>query len=100
PVRWLCVAHRPAGRRRAGQPGPGRVILDFPVGGARAAAAHLTGAGVTWLVGLEERADGLFGTLVDPDGSDLRILELNERCRAADPTVGRAPAAAHRRDHG
>jgi hypothetical protein len=34
---------------------------------------------VTWLVELEEREGGLFGTLVDPDGNYVQIIELGHR---------------------
>ena len=63
-------------------PEPGRVILNFHVDDARSIAAHLTTLGVTWLVELEERDDGLFGTLVDPDGNYLQIIELTEEYHA------------------
>src|SRR5262245_51817870 len=53
----------------ASSPDPGRVILNFHVDDARATAARLDDLGVTWLVELEERDGGLFGTLVDPDGN-------------------------------
>lgn len=59
-------------------PEPGRVILNFHVEDARATAARLNGLGVTWLVELEERDGGLFGTLVDPDGNYVQIIELKE----------------------
>jgi catechol 2,3-dioxygenase-like lactoylglutathione lyase family enzyme len=62
----------------AANPEPGRVILNFHVDDARAAAAHLDRIGATWLVPVEAREDGLFGTLVDPDGNYLQIIELNE----------------------
>jgi hypothetical protein len=64
-------------------PEPGRVILNFHVDDARATAAHLTGLGVSWLVDLEERPDGLFGTLLDPDGNYIQIIQLSEAYRAA-----------------
>ncbi|QUH00458.1 VOC family protein [Saccharopolyspora erythraea] len=57
---------------------PGRVILDFHVDDARAVADHLTGMGVSWLVELEEREHGLFGTLLDPDGNYIQIIQLDE----------------------
>ena len=57
---------------------PGRVILNFHVDDARATADHLKALGVTWLVELEEREGGLFGTLVDPDGNYVQIIELKE----------------------
>jgi catechol 2,3-dioxygenase-like lactoylglutathione lyase family enzyme len=62
---------------------PGRVILNFEVTDARAVAAHLDGLGVTWVAPLDERPDGLFGTLLDPDGNYVQIIELNEAYHAA-----------------
>src|SRR5262249_30085475 len=101
---WYCAALAPEHRgggfirfggtallidRRAdvapGNPAPGRGILNFPVGDARATPAPLTRLGVARVVAIEERTDGLFGTLVDPDGNYLQIIELNERYRAANP---------------
>ncbi|MCO1580914.1 VOC family protein [Crossiella sp. SN42] len=62
---------------------PGRVIFNFHVEDARFAAAHLTKLGVTWLVELEERNEGmLFGTLEDPDGNYIQIIELGEAYQA------------------
>ena len=58
-------------------PDPGRVILNFHVDDARATAARLDEAGVIWLVELEERDGGLFGTLVDPDGNYVQIIQLD-----------------------
>ncbi|MEU4768525.1 VOC family protein [Actinosynnema sp. NPDC023794] len=62
---------------------PGRVILNFEVPNAREVAAHLDGLGVSWVVPLEERKDGLFATLKDPDGNYVQIIELNAAYRAA-----------------
>ncbi|HEY4397398.1 MAG TPA: VOC family protein [Acidimicrobiia bacterium] len=59
-------------------PEPGRVVLNFHVDDARATADHLNALGVTWLVELEERGGGLFGTLVDPDGNYVQVIELKE----------------------
>ena len=59
-------------------PDPGRVVLNFHVDDARATAERLDALGVTWLVELEERDGGLFGTLVDPDGNYVQIIELRE----------------------
>jgi predicted enzyme related to lactoylglutathione lyase len=58
-------------------PEPGRVILNFHVDDARATADRLNEQGVKWLVELEDR-DGGFGTLVDPDGNYVQIIELTE----------------------
>jgi Glyoxalase-like domain len=57
---------------------PGRVILNFHVDDARATAAHLNTLGVSWLVELEARDDGLFGTLIDPDGNYIQIIQFTE----------------------
>jgi predicted enzyme related to lactoylglutathione lyase len=59
-------------------PEPGRVILNFHVSDARATAAHMNALGVSWLVELEEREGGLFGTLIDPDGNYIQIIQLKE----------------------
>ncbi len=59
-------------------PEPGRVLLNFHVDDARATAAHLNTLGVAWLVELEERSDGLFSTLIDPDGNYIQIIQLTE----------------------
>ena len=64
-------------------PDPGRVILNFHVDDARATVARLDDIGVTWLVELEERDGGLFGTLLDPDGNYIQIIELWEGQGAA-----------------
>lgn len=58
-------------------PEPGRFIVNFHVDDARATAAHLDGMGVTWLSPVEQRRDGLFGTVLDPDGNYVQIIELN-----------------------
>lgn len=59
-------------------PEPGRVILNFSVGDARAFAEHLNAIGVSWLTELEERPDGLFGTLLDPDGNYVQIIQMSD----------------------
>jgi predicted enzyme related to lactoylglutathione lyase len=60
----------------ATNPEPGRTVINFHVDDARATAAHLNELGVTWLVEVEERPGGLFGTLLDPDGNYVQIIEL------------------------
>jgi hypothetical protein len=60
-------------------PEPGRVILNFHVADARATAQHLDRLGVTWLSPVEQRVNGLFGTLVDPDGNYVQIIEFANR---------------------
>jgi catechol 2,3-dioxygenase-like lactoylglutathione lyase family enzyme len=57
-------------------PEPGRHIVNVHVTDARAAEKHLDALGVTWLVQPEEREPGIFGTLVDPDGNYVQIIEF------------------------
>jgi catechol 2,3-dioxygenase-like lactoylglutathione lyase family enzyme len=59
---------------------PARLILNVHVGDARAAARRLEAAGVTWLAELEYRppAGAWFGTVIDPDGNYLQIIELTD----------------------
>jgi uncharacterized glyoxalase superfamily protein PhnB len=62
-------------------PEPGRVILNFDVEDARAVAARMQDAGVTWLAELEDRDGSLFATAIDPDGNYVQIIQLSERHR-------------------
>jgi uncharacterized glyoxalase superfamily protein PhnB len=64
-------------------PEPGRVILNFDVDDARATAAHLSDMGVKWLAELEDRNGSLFGTVIDPDGNYVQIIQLSDQHRAA-----------------
>jgi predicted enzyme related to lactoylglutathione lyase len=57
---------------------PGRMILNFHTDDARSLAARIEAAGVTWIAPVEERQDGLFGTLADPDGNYIQIIQLND----------------------
>lgn len=59
---------------------PARVILNLHVGDAQETARHLDAMGVTWLAGLEYRepAGAWFGTVLDPDGNYVQIIELTE----------------------
>jgi len=75
-------------------PEPGRVILNFHVDDARATAAHLDAIGATWLVPVEARVDGLFGTLIDPDGNYIQIIQLTEAYLASRGRVS-APFRPH-----
>jgi len=57
-------------------PEPGRMILNFHVRDAKAAVERLDQIGVTWVVELEERADGMwFATLADPDGNYIQLIQ-------------------------
>ena len=64
---------------------PARVILNVHVDDAGATARHLDGLGVTWVAPLEYRegAGAWFGTVLDPDGNYLQIIELTEAYWAA-----------------
>jgi predicted enzyme related to lactoylglutathione lyase len=57
---------------------PARVILNVHVADARATARRLDTMGVTWHAELEYRegAGAWFGTVLDPDGNYLQIIEL------------------------
>jgi hypothetical protein len=57
---------------------PTRLIVNFHVPDARAAAARLTELGARWVAELEDRNGNLFGTVADPDGNLVQIIELNE----------------------
>ncbi|GAA3440138.1 VOC family protein [Kutzneria kofuensis] len=56
---------------------PGRVLLNFHVDDAEATARHLTELGASWVAELEQRRDGLFGTVTDPDGNYVQIIQLS-----------------------
>lgn len=64
-------------------PEPGRVILNFDVDDARAAAERIDRLGARWLAGLEDRDGSLFGTAIDPDGNYVQIIQLSEEHKAA-----------------
>jgi predicted enzyme related to lactoylglutathione lyase len=64
-------------------PEPGRVILNFDVDDARSTAARLNDMGVRWLAELEDRNGSLFGTVIDPDGNYVQIIQLSEEDRAS-----------------
>jgi uncharacterized glyoxalase superfamily protein PhnB len=64
-------------------PEPARMILNFDVDDARAVAARLDEMGVSWVAALEDRDGSLFGTVTDPDGNYVQIIQLSEEARAA-----------------
>jgi predicted enzyme related to lactoylglutathione lyase len=55
---------------------PGRHILNFHVPDAGTHAQLLDRMGATWLVPVEERDVGWFGTLLDPDGNYVQIIQF------------------------
>ena len=61
-------------------PETGRVIINIHVDEAHATAAHLSAFGATWLAQLEYRRpdEAWFGTVIDPDGNYVQIIELTE----------------------
>jgi predicted enzyme related to lactoylglutathione lyase len=67
-------------------PEPGRVIINLHVDDAQTTARHLDGLGVTWLAKLEHRPrTGLWcGTIIDPDGNYVQIIELTPAYRSAE----------------
>lgn len=73
-------------------PEPGRVILNFGVTDARVVASHLDDVGVTWLAEVEERDFGLVGTVIDPDGNYVQIIQTSPEWAmspaVADPVLG------------
>jgi predicted enzyme related to lactoylglutathione lyase len=64
-------------------PEPGRMILNFDVGDARAVVARLNEQGVQWLAELDDRDGSLFATAIDPDGNYVQIIQLSEAARGA-----------------
>jgi len=64
-------------------PEAGRVIVNFDVPDARAAAARINELGGPWLAELEDRDGSLFATAIDPDGNYVQIIQMSEAHRAA-----------------
>ncbi len=54
---------------------PHRVILNLDVTGCRELEAHLQAQGVTWERPVEQMPFGLIGTVSDPDGNLVQIIE-------------------------
>lgn len=79
---------------------PARVIINAHVDDARATARHLDCLGVTWLAeaGYREPAGAWSGTVLDPDGNYVQIIELTDAYRVARRTrrlrAGGGPLAA------
>lgn len=61
---------------------PGRVLLNFEVDDARAAAERIDQSGSSWLAPIEDRDGSLFATAIDPDGNYVQIIQLSEAHRA------------------
>jgi predicted enzyme related to lactoylglutathione lyase len=54
---------------------PARIIINLDVDDARALEAHLKEQGVTWVRPVEQEDFGLIGTLADPDGNYVQIIQ-------------------------
>lgn len=67
----------------AKNPEPGRVILNFEVADARAAAARIDRLGTSWVSPIEDRDGSWFATATDPDGNYVQVIELSDEARAA-----------------
>jgi predicted enzyme related to lactoylglutathione lyase len=59
-------------------PEPDRVILNFHVDDAKAAARRLADAGATITVEPEWRGQAWFATALDPDGNTVQVIELSD----------------------
>lgn len=64
-------------------PEPGRMIFNVEVDDAHVVGARFDAAGTRWLAPIEDRHGSLFGTVVDPDGNYVQIIQLSDEHRAA-----------------
>ena len=61
---------------------PGRFLVNFDVEDARAVEQRADEHGATWIARVEDRDGSLFGTLADPDGNAVQIIQLSAQARA------------------
>jgi uncharacterized glyoxalase superfamily protein PhnB len=54
---------------------PARVIINLDVEDCRALEAHLKTQGVRWVREVEQMPFGLIGTVADPDGNYVQIIQ-------------------------
>jgi len=54
---------------------PARIIINLDVADCRAAEARIEAAGANWIRRVEQEPFGLIGTVADPDGNYLQIIE-------------------------
>ncbi|HEY9555403.1 MAG TPA: VOC family protein [Acidimicrobiales bacterium] len=54
---------------------PARVIINLDVDDCRHLESHLDGLGVRWVRKVEQEAFGLIGTVADPDGNYIQIIQ-------------------------
>ena len=52
-----------------------RIILNLDVGDCRTLEAHLKEHGATWVREVEQMEFGLIGTVADPDGNLVQVIE-------------------------
>ena len=54
---------------------PARVIINLNVDDCRAIEAHLEQVGATWVRKVEQMPFGLIGTVADPDGNYVQVIQ-------------------------
>ena len=54
---------------------PARVVINLDVEDCRSLESHLKDQGVTWVRPVEQEDFGLIGTLADPDGNYVQIIQ-------------------------
>jgi predicted enzyme related to lactoylglutathione lyase len=54
---------------------PARMIINLDVDDARAVEAQVNAAGASWVRPVEQESFGLIGTVADPDGNYLQIIQ-------------------------
>jgi predicted enzyme related to lactoylglutathione lyase len=54
---------------------PARVIINLNVDDCRAIEAHLEQLGATWVRKVEQMPFGLIGTVADPDGNYVQVIQ-------------------------
>ena len=54
---------------------PARIILNLNVDDARALESHLKSQNVKWVRALEQMDFGLIGTVADPDGNYVQLIQ-------------------------
>ena len=56
---------------------PGRTIFNLHVENIDEIQRRLVGEGVEFVVPVEQRSNGRFGTFIDPDGNLLQLIEFD-----------------------
>lgn len=54
---------------------PARIVINLDVDDCRALEQHLEGLGSTWIRKVEQMPFGLIGTVADPDGNYVQIIQ-------------------------